>query len=90
VIDMGAAEELTQEIENCVWEVTVNAREVREIAAGLTICNQRSSAEGKGVILRIVNEIQPLPDARRMPATLEDLYMFYFGNEVEDVEIDSI
>ncbi|MDR2977826.1 MAG: ABC transporter ATP-binding protein [Streptococcaceae bacterium] len=81
VIDMGAADELTQEIEHCVWEVMVNAREVREIAAGLTICNQRSSSEGQGMILRIVNEIQPLPDARRVPATLEDLYMFYFGNE---------
>ena len=51
------------------------------------ICNLRHTE--KGVELRIVADEKPAPEAVSVPTNLEDLYMFYFAEELSGASSDS-
>lgn len=80
VIDQGTSQELMKTIEGFVWEAVVNQEEASRLADLYTISNQRSS--GTQVILRIINAEKPTEHARQVESTLEDLYLYYFREEV--------
>ncbi|MCH5271799.1 MAG: ABC transporter ATP-binding protein [Lachnospiraceae bacterium] len=75
----GTVSELTQKARGKVWELTVPPEESGKWQAKTTVANVRH--EGKQVVLRIVSDT--MPDKRAVPceATLEDLYLYYFGAE---------
>lgn len=75
----GTVSELTQKAEGKVWELTVSNEETRKWQAEETVANIRH--EGKNSILRIIADNKPCERAIRCEATLEDIYLYYFGAE---------
>lgn len=79
IIQQGTVAELTKKAEGKVWELTLSQEEAGKWQARATVSNLRH--EGNRVILRILSD--SIPDERAVPyeASLEDLYLYYFGSE---------
>lgn len=81
LIHEGSPEEIISVIRGKVWECTVS----REAADGLTekypIINTRN--EGDKVFLRLVCDEKPCDNAENAEAALEDLYLYYFSEDVK-------
>ena len=79
IISQGSVPELTREAEGKVWEITVSPEEARRWQAEGTVANLRH--EGEWVTLRILSDTKPAENAVSAKAALEDLYLYYFGEE---------
>lgn len=79
IIQQGTVSELTKKADGKVWELAVSKEEAGKWQARAAIANLRH--EGDQVILRILSD--SIPDERAVPceASLEDLYLYYFGSE---------
>ena len=75
----GTIAELTRKAAGKVWELAVSPGEARRWQDEAIVANLRH--EGEQVVLRILSDT--LPDGRAVPceASLEDLYLYYFGSE---------
>lgn len=78
--DRGSSIELVKEINGQVWECVVQQNVVPELIEKYTISNQKH--EENGIVLRIISKKQPTETAVQVPPTLEDLYLYYFREEV--------
>lgn len=83
----GTADQLITAMEAGVWECTVEKGMVHHLMNQHKICNMKTDAHG--VTLRILSPTQPLPGARPAEASLEDAFLYYFGEKAgnEDVTI---
>lgn len=79
MIHQGSLEEIIKVIEGKVWEGTVDPRSADELTAKLPVINTRTDEDK--VLLRVVCEEKPCESAENVPATLEDLYLYYFSEE---------
>lgn len=75
-VAQGTVSELTGQAEGKVWELEIAPQEVHEWEKKATISNLRHE-EGR-VVLRIVADEKPSPQAVPCRAALEDLYLSYF------------
>lgn len=75
----GSVPELTAHAENKVWELAVSQKESRRWQDTVTVANIRH--EGSQVVLRIISDTRPAEAAVPCHAALEDLYLYYFGEE---------
>lgn len=75
----GTVPELTKKAEGKVWELTVPQKETGKWQEKVTVANLRH--EGKEVVLRILSDERPAEKAIPCIASLEDLYLYYFGTE---------
>ena len=75
----GTVSELIEKAKGKVWELTVLPEEARKWQEKTTVANLRH--EGKQVVLRIISDTMPTPEAVTCEATLEDLYLYYFPTE---------
>ena len=75
----GTVPQLVQKVEGKVWELSVSAAEARKWQAENMVANFRH--EGKQVVLRIISDTKPAQQAVSCAASLEDLYLYYFGVE---------
>lgn len=75
----GTVPQLVQKAAGKVWELSVPKEEARKWEAKTTVANFRH--EGKQVVLRIISGTRPDQQAVPCEATLEDLYLYYFGTE---------
>ena len=75
----GTVPELIHRANGKVWELSVSPQEVRKWQENSTVANLRH--EGEEIILRIVSDNLPAERAVPCEATLEDLYLYYFGAE---------
>lgn len=75
----GTIPELIQKADGKVWELTVLPEEARKWQNKSVVANLRH--EGDQVVLRILSDT--IPDGRAVPceASLEDMYLYYFGEE---------
>lgn len=88
----GSLEEIIKVIENKVWECVVSKSQADTLCSTYPIINVRhetlSSANmqslQESVYIRLVAEQKPCDNAVVTPATLEDLYLYYF----QEVEVD--
>ena len=78
-IQQGTVPQLVQKAEGKVWELSVPEQDARKWEAETTVANFRH--EGKQVVLRIISGTKPAEQAVPCEATLEDLYLYYFGAE---------
>lgn len=62
-----------------VWELVVDDREAAEYSSRFTVVNLHH--ENGRVRLRIIDDAAPLPDAVNVPPSLEDLFLYHFGEE---------
>lgn len=75
----GTIPELIRKADGKVWELTVLPEEARKWQNESVVANLRH--EGDQVVLRILSDT--IPDGRAVPceASLEDMYLYYFGEE---------
>lgn len=79
-VTQGTVPELTGKAEGKVWELEVMPEEVHEWEKRAMIANLRH--EDGRVILRIVADVKPVPQAQACQATLEDLYLYFFPAQI--------
>lgn len=73
----GTVLQLLQQVSGKVWELSVPEKEAKRWEAEMTVANFRH--EGSQVVLRIISDKKPTECAVACEATLEDLYLYYFG-----------
>ena len=76
-IASGTVEQLAGQVKGKVWELTVPGEQARLWQEDFTVANYRH--EGEDVVLRIISEDEPSPDAVTCKPTLDDAYLYYFG-----------
>lgn len=77
ILHRGSLENIIQVIEGKVFECSVDDRTAERLCRQYPVVNLRT--EGSQVYLRIICEEKPLDRAVHVPATLEDLYLYYFS-----------
>ena len=75
----GTVPELVRQANGKVWELTVPAAKARAWEKRVTVANFRH--EGDYVVLRIISDQRPAEQAVPCRATMEDLYLYHFGEE---------
>lgn len=75
----GSVEELTKKLEGKVWKCLMTHEEAAEAERKYTVCN-RKKEEG-GILMTVISQHKPGINAVTVPPSLEDVYMYYFGEE---------
>ncbi len=73
----GTVEELAGQVKGKVWELSVPGGQARLWLEDFTVANYRH--EGDNVVLRIISDEQPSPEAVACDPILDDAYLYYFG-----------
>ena len=79
LLHQGTAHELIQSMTEGVWKCYANKSDVPKLMKQYKISNIKS--EPHGVELRIISKEKPFPDAVGEEATLEDVFLYYFGEK---------
>lgn len=82
LLQRGTAEELTSSMTENVWKCHAGKADVSGLMKQYRISNIRT--ESDGAELRIISEKKPLPGAVMTEATLEDVFLYYFGEKAGD------
>ena len=78
----GAADELIHDMPESVWECFVEKNMVSGFMEKYKISNIK--AEPNGVMLRIISHEKPYTNAKLVEASLEDVFLYYFGEKAGD------
>ena len=77
MLHQGSLEDITQVIRGKVYQCLMENHEAQELTRLYPIINYRS--QGEKVLLRFVCQGEPPAGAVKVPAGLEDLYLYYFS-----------
>ena len=80
--DRGTVSQLVSEISDKVWECEVTEYEANKLEETFLVSNRRQ--DGQHIVIRIVSEQAPISKASLVSPTLEDLYLYYFREEMQD------
>ena len=80
--DRGTVSQLVSEISGKVWECEVTEYEANKLEETFIVSNRRQ--DGQHIVIRIVSEQAPISKASLVSPTLEDLYLYYFREEMRD------
>lgn len=80
--DRGTVNQLVSEISDKVWECEVTEYEANKLEETFFVSNRRQ--DGQHIVMRIVSEQAPISKASLVSPTLEDLYLYYFREEMQD------
>lgn len=75
----GTAKDLIASIQTKVWTCNVPRNQVDEYMKKYLVANVKTAAQGAE--LRMLSEQPPVFDARQEQATLEDAFLYYFGEK---------
>lgn len=75
---------VTDSIQGKVWELLVDERTAAEYSRRFSVVNLHH--ENNMVRLRIIDETAPRADAQTVEPSLEDLFLYHFGDETEKQE----
>lgn len=81
----GTADELINSMTETVWECFVEKNMVSDFMKKYKISNMKSEADG--VILRIISHEKPIIHAEHVEASLEDVFLYYFGEKAGDENV---
>lgn len=84
LIHKGCLNDIISVIENKVFECVTDTKTAEDLMSSYPIINVRQ--EKDQVFLRLVAEHKPLDEAVSVQAALEDLYLYYFSEEVNKHE----
>lgn len=84
IIHKGTRLELLSSIEGKVWECNLTQDQVEKLEDKYSIIN--ATYTDKQVHLRIVADDCPIDGAVKVEANLEDLYLYYFGEEGTEID----
>lgn len=82
IMHEGTADEIINSIPENVWECFVEKQMVPDFMKKYKISNMK--AEPKGVVLRIISREKPFMNAEITDTTLEDVFLYYFGEKAGD------
>jgi len=85
LVNKGTAEELINSMPETVWECFVEKNMVSGFMEKYKISNMK--AEANGVVLRIISHEKPSDDAGSVEASLEDVFLYYFGEKAGDENV---
>ena len=80
--DRGTVNQLVSEISDKVWECEVTEYEANKLEEAFFVSNRRQ--DGQHIVIRIVSEQAPISKASLVSPILEDLYLYYFREEMQD------
>ena len=80
IVDNAPPHQLTQKIEGKVWNVPCEETDVQRMQDTYRVTNISRDDEHGNVILRILAEERPKDDAKAAAPTLEDYYLYVFGD----------
>lgn len=83
LLHKGKAEDITRQIDGCVWECEVEKKTADHLNSTFAVSSLKSKEDK--VLLRIVSKEKPLENAINVQPSLEDLYLFYFNEGVDIV-----
>lgn len=82
LVHRGTAEEIKNSMSETVWECFVGKNMVSDFMKKYKISNMKS--QPNGVLLRIISHEKPFVNAKRVEASLEDVFLYYFGEKTGD------
>lgn len=85
IVHQGTAEKIIDAMPETVWECLVEKRMVSAFAKKYKISNMKT--EHNGVILRIISREKPCEQAKKAYVTLEDVFLYYFGEKAGDENV---
>ncbi len=80
----GSARSIISSIDKNVWSCAVPLQEVDEYLKRYLVANVKTSP--LGAELRILSDHPPVHDAKQEQATLEDAFLFYFGEKAGETK----
>lgn len=78
----GSADEIINSMPETVWECFVEKNMVSDFIKRYRISNMKT--EPDGIILRIISQEKPFTNAKCVKASLEDVFLYYFGEKAGD------
>lgn len=82
IVDNAPPHELTEKIEGKVWLVPCAENEVALMQEHHRVTNISRDEVTGAVLLRVIADDPPTDSSRTVPPTLEDYYLYIFGDEV--------
>ena len=82
ILHKGSIDELINSMTETVWECLVPKNRVSDFMEKYKISNMKS--EINQIMLRIISHEKPVENAMRVEASLEDVFLYYFGEKVGD------
>ena len=87
IIRKEPQQKLLHEIDGMVWELCVSEDEINSLQDSFAVTNiSKSENENGKVLLRVLSETKPLPDARPLSPVLEDYYLQTFGEKKTELQ----
>lgn len=81
----GTVDEIINSMTETVWECFVDKNMVSDFMKKYKISNMKSETDG--VILRVVSRKKPFINAQRVEPSLEDVFLYYFGEKAGDENV---
>lgn len=78
----GTADEIISSMPESVWECFAERNMVCDLMKQYKISNMKT--EPNGVTLRIISQEKPFMNAKKTQASLEDVFLYYFGEKAGD------
>ena len=82
ILHKGSIDKLINSMTETVWECLVPKNRVSDFMEKYKISNMKS--EINQVMLRIISHEKPVENAMRVEASLEDVFLYYFGEKAGD------
>ncbi len=82
ILHRGTVKEIIASMPESVWECFVNKGKISAYMHKYKISNMKTEPEG--VIMRIISRDKPMESAKRTEASLEDVFLYYFGEKAKD------
>lgn len=79
IVDNAPPQELIRKMEGKVWQVPCTESDVQEMQEQYRVTNIARDEQSGEVLLRILLETMPAKDAKPAMPTLEDYYLYVFG-----------
>ena len=84
IVDNAAPHELSRRIDGKVWNIPCSESEVQSIQERLRVINiARDDVSGKAIV-RVLSDESPRDGALKVAPTLEDYYLYIFGDKAAD------
>ena len=84
LIEQGTPGELMKKLDGWVWPVRTDGKPEKAAGPAARIVSLLPEESGNGFCVRVISKDRPSPDARPETPTLEDVYLFFFGDPAED------
>ena len=81
----GTTDEIIASMPETVWECLVEKNRVSDFMKKYKISNMKSETDG--VVLRIISRKKPSVNAKSVEASLEDVFLYYFGEKAGDENV---